>query len=51
MSSNEKQYLLVNRPRPSAPTPDQNPPLPAKDYQSFDETNINLKKKEKCVIL
>ena len=51
MSSNEKQCLLVDRPRPPAPTPEQNPPLPTKDYLSFDETNLNLKKKEKCVIL
>ena len=50
-NNNEKNSLLVDRPRPSAPTPEENPPLPTKDSGSFNETKLNLKKKEKCVIL
>lgn len=32
--NNEKEYLL-NRPRPSAPTPDNNPPVPPPDYHTL----------------
>ena len=40
--------LLFDRPRPPAPTPENNPPIPPRDYHSIDETK---RKKSICVIL
>lgn len=48
MNNNEKNRLIIERPRPSTPTPDNNPPIPPRDYHTFDETKY---KKCKCVIL
>lgn len=38
-----------DRPRPPAPTPENNPPIHPRDYHSIDETKI--KKNPICVIL
>ena len=48
MNNNEKICLMIERPRPPPPTPLDNPPLPPRDYNTFDETKC---KKSKCVIL
>ena len=44
MNNNEKIRLIVERPRPPPHTPDDNPPISPRDYESYDETKLKNKK-------